>query len=305
MSNIAYFEKTTGYDLSGLLSDFDTFQISGRNQIINYYNNSSQSIPNQAFKSLDYLTKEFNNVINLFEINNSIFSNKDFWELFDLVEDGKTSLDLISSSDKFLRSSKSKVGFFTSSVEEVIQIQNETLEDIVSNRGSNNQDDDWQDLALSNKVIEEDYTPEGGLKIEATKLGSQTLKVKVVADSNLKGTQLYGIDVDKKLTITEDGDLNVLSNEDTIMQSISIYMNLEKGANPEFRNDGLDSKTLTGVNINSLQFPILARQLNELFSKDDTFIGIQVVNAYYEQDSAFVEFNIIDILQEREVALPM
>jgi hypothetical protein len=303
MSSIKYFQKITGYNLDKLLKEFDQFQQVDRNNIINYYSNSSEYVPSKSFSKLKYLQDEFKKVIDLFEINNSIFANSSYWELLSLVEDGLISLNLIETSDKFIRSSKAKVGFYTSSVEEVTQGEFQTIEDIASQRGSTNENDEWQEYAISNRIIEEDYTPDGGLKIDAPRIGSQTLKVEVVADSNLRGTQLYGLDVQKKLEITEDGDLKVLSNEDTVMQSIDIYMNLEKGSNPEFRNDGIDSSSLTGVNVNSLQFPILARQLNEVFSKDDTFVSIQVTNAYFEQDNAFVLFNIVDILQEREVPL--
>ena len=103
MNTLEFFKKITGYDLDSLLSNFNSFQKTEINSILSYYNNSSSSVPNEAFKQLDLLKDEFNKVINLFEVNSSIFATNSYWDLFEIVEDALNSLNLVESSNKFLR----------------------------------------------------------------------------------------------------------------------------------------------------------------------------------------------------------
>ena len=302
MSAISYFKTVTGYDLSNLLSKYETFLQLDYPKIVGYYTNKESYVPNLSFKNLEYLIIEFKRVSTLFELNNNQFSTLNFWNLFEIVEDTSLNLANIKVTDKFARSSKGRVGFFTSSTKQIIQKQNQSLEDIASSLGYSNSDDDWQTIATSNKVIEEDYTNEGGVSLQVEPQNSETIKVSVVVNSNLVDKELYGKDLNKKLTIVND-DLEVFSGDDVIEQSIYIYTDLKKGGNPEFPNDGIDDSITSGSNINSFRFPTIARQLSETFAKDDTFLGIEVTNAFIEQDNSFVEFNITDILSNNRTSL--
>jgi len=304
MSAISYYKTVTGYDLSNLLSKYESFIQLDYSKILGYYTNKQSYIPNIAFKNLDYLIVEFEKVSNLFELNNSQFSSLNYWNLFEIVEDISLNLARIKVTDKFARSSKGRVGFFTSSTKQVIQKQNQSLENIANSLGYNNSDDDWQTIATSNKVIEEDYTNEGGLSLQVEPQNSESISVKVVVNSNLQGKELYGKDLNKKLTIIDD-DLDVFTGDDTIEQSIYIYTELKKGGNPEFPNDGIDGSITSGSNINSFRFPTIARQLSEVFAKDDTFLGLEVTNTFIEEDNSFIEFNIIDILSNNKASLSL
>lgn len=91
------------------------------------------------------------------------------------------------------------------------------------------------------------------------------------------GESVYGKDLQKKLEFADD-DLKVLGYKETIRQAFEIALNLRRGDNPEFPNDGLQSSLVIGQNLNSILYPSLLRQLYDVFAKDDTMRSIAIVD---------------------------
>ena len=88
---------------------------------------------------------------------------------------------------------------------------------------------------------------------------------------------IYGKDLQAKLQFVND-DLLALGYDDTIQQAFNIGVNLKKGHNQEFPNDGLQSNNIVGNNLNSILYPSIFRQLFQSLSTDDSFSSISVTN---------------------------
>jgi len=131
--------------------------------------------------------------------------------------------------------------------------QNQTIENLIQDIGSSNRDQDWINLALRNDLKEEDYTPEGGVVLKATFQNNAKIEILSVLD-NIQGTNVYGKDIYRRF-IFEDNDLLSLSPENTIHQAFDINIELRRGDNPEFANDGLQSSLIVGSNLNSILYP--------------------------------------------------
>lgn len=303
VDRMAYFEGVTKYPLSDLLEAYESFMESDRGLIEGYYAGTSSDIPTVSFYNLELILVEFDTAIELFMLHKNNFSDMDSWDLFEIVDDCKIALGMVKASDKFLHSFRTQVGFSTKSTVDYIQSWGESLEDIAKKQGADSFDNDWTEIALQNGIIEEDYTENGGLKLKVQTKGSQSIYVDVVVDSGLSDIEFYGRDLNRKLTIVIDdegvGDLDVLGNNETLEQAIGIYMGLKKGNNPERPNDGIDPAITSGTNIGSFQFPIILRQLSDTFDTDDTFTSIEPTNTYIEEDNAFIDFEIYDILNKR------
>jgi hypothetical protein len=91
------------------------------------------------------------------------------------------------------------------------------------------------------------------------------------------GESVYGKDLQQKLEFEND-DLKVLGYQETIKQAFNIALNLRRGDNPEFPNDGLQSSLIIGQNLNSILYPSILRQLYDTFAKDDTMKSIAITN---------------------------
>ena len=68
-------------------------------------------------------------------------------------------------------------------------------------------------------------------------------------------------------------------------------MNTFKGSVPEFPDDGID-KRLAGSNINSIQYPVIFRQISKIISKDDSFKSVTLSSITNKDDVIFVNFKI-------------
>lgn len=239
------------------------------------------------------MIKESIKIDNLIKLHKDNMDSVDFWDLLDFIEDIRTSLETISNSHRYLRSSKSKNSWRTTNVTfEHVMSQNETLEDIVEQQLFSQQSDkDWVNLAIQNSLSEEDYTPEGSIKLQLTKnaeFGKNYFLDSVI--DTLVGEKVYGKDIYKKLTF-EDNDLKVLSYTDTFIQSITILVPLKKGDIPEFKTMGVDPRLGVGSNINVFEYGKIVAQLQETIATDDTIRGFMIMNLLYDNNgSVFIKY---------------
>jgi hypothetical protein len=99
-------------------------------------------------------------------------------------------------------------------------------------------------------------------------------------------------------------DLVVLNYKDTLNQSFKILIDTVQGSVPEFPRDGID-KGLIASNVNSIQYPVLFRQLSNLFAKDDTFKNFQVTGINREDDATYLdlqtETRLNDVLNQSKI----
>jgi len=174
--------------------------------------------------------------------------------------------------------------------------QNQTLERVASDVLGKSQEG-WFDVAIENKLTEEDYSMEGGNNIELKFSNvNQGVEINSVVDVMI-GKSIYGKDVYRKIQI-ENEDLKVLNNDETILQAVDILINLKKEDNPDSPNSGLQSAIIIGSNRASLNFPIIERQLTETFNTDDSLQNFSLKELRIDQDSALVDYEVQTRLNE-------
>jgi hypothetical protein len=291
-----YFKKITNFDIEKLFSDFVNFVNQDANNVINYYNLTAD-INVDSFNKLFDLIKRSKRCIEVITIHKKIFTDYKYWNILIQTEDILNKLKTIENIGFYLRSPITKNDLRANGIERDFILRT-TLENI-SLRDLQNEDFDnnWFEIAKYNDLNEEKYYA-GQKKI--LQYVVKTNLSKKYLDSVLgilRGEALYGVDLDKKLTFVTnatDGttDLKVLSPKETANQSVDIYLNLSRGDNPEFPDDGIQKELFIGTDMAGLKIPILFRQLTNIFTKDDTFSSFSIINAKIEGDGLFVDFQI-------------
>jgi hypothetical protein len=290
------YERILSIDLLSYLINYLSFVDKDAGNIVGYY--SGEIIFNESsFKKLDLLLENYHDLINLIKLNKHNFQSLEDWEILEELENIYGQLLLTSNCSKFLRSSILK-GEFNLGVNKDYGLRyQQTLEMLSKDINDIDPQNNWANLALKNDLIEEDYTPEGGvlLKINFLK-NKQISEITSVIDNLDKEEKIKGIDIYQKITF-EDEDLKILSYDDTFNQTVDILLKLKKEDNPEFPDDGYE-KELIGGNINMLQFPVFFRQLTSLFKKDDSIDSIALKTIRKEVDGFFMEFEITSITNQ-------
>ena len=194
------FREKTQYDLQNYFRQVDTFIRTSYPKIIEFYSsqkNAKVSI-RDSFLLLESLTSESNTVLSIIQnYSNSLDSR--FWDIVELVDDIKLSLQYIENTPKWLRSSLSKGRYSYGIENEELLKQRETLESLSKRLGSSNKETDWAYIALRNDLPEEDYTSEGGVDLIVQYFNKLSLSLDSVIDSNIIGEKIYGRDLNKKL----------------------------------------------------------------------------------------------------------
>lgn len=285
------FENITGFDLETFFNRFVVFINEQSQLIIDYYSGLSDNIDRDAYSEYLYLYNNIDYVINLFDLNKERFNTVNFWQLMDFADDIKIKLMTIGNFSKFARSSVKKESFSSEVSVDVRLRKYETIEELSSRFGSKDRESDWIDIALSNSLIQEDYTPEGGVVLGITLKNNYRFFIDSIVDYP-QGERIKGKDVNKWINFVND-DLEVLNYNDTLNQSINILANLRKNDNPEFPSYGIDKGVILGMSFKQASIPSIIRQLYQTFSTDDVVKKIEVLNYNFDSDIIYMDFNVI------------
>jgi len=171
--------------------------------------------------------------------------------------------------------------------------QNQTLENVSFDLGSDDSNEDWVEMAISNNISEIDYDKQGGNLLNLSKKDNQEINITTVVDV-MVGDNILGKDLPTKIEITPDG-ITTLGTNDTIEQSAEICLTTTKGSVPEFPTIGI-SKYFVGSTLNSLRLSSLLREVMSNFKTDDSFKSVQMIDNGIEQDTAFYNFKIVSRL---------
>jgi hypothetical protein len=294
------YKNITDVDIEEFFNDYTDFLNSDYQSVVLYFAEGGD-LPGSVVIKLDRLLGDCRKILNTFRIyRNSLSENFEFWELLEQLENINISLNTIQKSSKWYRSNKSIYNDNKVEVDYILK-QNQTLERLASDVGYEDPNNDWVAIAMRNQLQEEDYSVEGGNLLKITFENNFSFKILSVIDS-ISGEKVYGIDFDKEITFSDldiDGyyDLTTLSYRKTVEQSYSILLKTVKGSVPEFPEDGVN-KEILGGNINSIQFPILFRQLGNLFVKDDSFKDFKVVDVVREEDRQYITVQVKTRLDE-------
>lgn len=278
------FKDRTHIDIQQFFTDFVNFFDNYYQNITDYYTIGSE-LNSDTLIALSNLNTSAKQIKGVFNTLQSILSNYyDNWELLDQFEDCCIKIETVYNSNKWFRANKG-LTFDSKTEKTFILRQNQTLTSLADEIGYSDPNNDWVELALRNNLREDDYTEDGGVNLKVVFQNNSEYSLKGVL-APITGQSIYGLDINKKITYVDD-DIDTLDNTETRDQAFSILMNLFKGNVPEFIADGID-KGLTGSNINSFQYPIVIRQMSDIFAKDDLFKSVGISNIYREQDNVFM-----------------
>lgn len=294
LTEIDYFYKVTKYNISDFFSKFKDFTDNYYSNYIGYYRGISKLDPIATTK-LNELINDSSIIEELFFINKDSLSNDlDFWDLYESFNDCVVKIQTIKNTPKWTRSSY--IGSFDKDIQvDYILKQNQSLEDLSSQLGFNDPENDWVNLAIKNDLKEVDYSAEGGNLLKVSFSVNNNINTTSVVDVMI-GDALVGKDLLSKLTFLND-DLHYLTPKETIQQASEILLSIQTGSVPEFPRDGIYSN-LIGTNIKAFQYPSIFRQIIAIFKKDDTFKEVQILNIQYEQDNVVISLKIVSKLND-------
>lgn len=285
------FENITGFDLESFYSRFVTFINEQSQLIIDYYSGLEDNMDRDAYKEFLYLNNNIDYVLNLFYLNKERFNTIDFWQLMEFADDIKIKLNTIGNFNRFSRSAVLKESFTNETVVDVAMRKGETIEELVARFGSTDREADWVDVAITNSLIQEDYTPDGGVVLSITFKNNFRFFLDSIVDTPI-GDKIKGLDLNKYITFVGD-DLNTLNYNQTLKQSMEILANLRKNSNPEFPFYGINPAIISGMSFKQAAIPPIIRQIYQVFSSDDIVKRIEISKTEFESDSIIMDINIV------------
>lgn len=277
----------TKIDIQQFFQDTVDFINEGYPSILSYYEGGD--LPADSFKVLDDLLVRAESIDAAFFNFSDQMKTLDIWDLLDTFEDSWGQLLTINNTSKWMRSSR--VGRYDGKfyLERALK-DFENFEQVASSVGSNDPQNDWEEIAVSNFIIEEDYSPRSGGPIFKISLSSSAnFGIQTVVDS-LVGERILGKDVDKRFYFANN-DLAIVEYKDAINQTIDTIMNTLKGDIPEFPEDGVSNEFI-GTNVSAIQYPTLFRNLSTMFAKDDRFIEVNLLSLSRKDDYIIMKIKI-------------
>lgn len=288
------FARVTGYNLAGLLIRSADFASSDYPRILSYFTGKSD-ISSQSFNKLKSLIYDFDNVTEIFEAQESYFSNMRYWDLIERISNIKTFLKTVKNSNRWLRTSVVNASYGSFTTEERQLKKNETIEDIERlDVGSSNPQDSWINTAIKNNSTEESLTQGSVLNIDLTSV-SKSFSITNTVDS-IQGKSAYGKDIKSKIGFS-DNDVEYLDFEETMSQTVNILLSLTRGENYFYPSVGV-SKSNIGVDRANFSFPSLFREMSESISTDDSIKGFEIIDIRYDQDAIFYDVKVTTILDK-------
>lgn len=277
----------TRIDIAQFFQDVVDFINQGYPSILSYYEGGN--LPANSLKVLDDLLFRAEKIDAAFYNFSGQMKTTDMWDLLDTFEDTWGQLLTINNTSKWMRSSR--VGRYDGKFYlERALADFENFEQVASSVGSNDPQNDWENIAIDNFIIEEKYSPRNGGPIFKISLSSTAnFGIQTVVDS-LVGERILGKDIDKRFYF-KDNDLAIVEYKDAINQTIDTIMNTLKRDIPEFPEDGI-SNEFVGTNVSAIQYPTLFRNLSTMFAKDDRFIEVNLLSLTREDDYIIMKIKI-------------
>lgn len=302
ITTLEKFESLTSYRIIDYFSRVQNFFSKHANNITSYYSGINKILNTKSFDIMKDLKKDTEDLMEVWRLNQTSLTNFQYWILIDNVEQVYSTLLSLENSARWYRSTQGLNDFTTFIPTDIPLIEGQTLESISANvLGSRDYDNDWADLALSNNLNEEDYTPQGGIIVTANlNKNNKRIEIKSVVDTMNRNT-ILGKDIAQKITY-EDDDLLTVEGKECFKQAISILLNLRKGQNPEFRTLGINNGLMVGSNVNNITYPTIFRDLTEVLRTDDTIKAFSIVDIKRDQEAVFIDVEVESRLNEIQEA---
>ena len=272
-NTIFEFEDFTGFDLQTYFSDYISFISNDFQKFINFYNGNSQMIEIDSYNNYKSLYDRSQILTDLVKQQTANFNRCDFANLIEMIDTIRIQLMKIDRISIFLKSSLVNQTSTSNVAVTKIVTSTDTMESMHSDKPDNQ--NVWVDTAVNNRVYESSFDENNGYSIELQQSNVLNFDLKSVID-NLSGDKLYGKDILKTITFTDDlSDVISLNGEDTFQQSIEILSKLKKSDNPLYSELGLDTGLCFG-NLIGFNLPFIISDLNNTFATDDTISDFSI-----------------------------
>ena len=243
-------KSKTNLNFQPILSRLESFIENDYQILVDYFTGKKTLNNPSVFHKLDKIILDFNTIhSSLFNYRRTLY-NTEYISFMERLEDLKVQMDYLRNLNRWLRSSLSLNSIsYNSPQRDYLLGEGDTLERI--SRGvlrRENFQDNWFDLALSNSLLEEDYTGEGGelLRIPAKQTLGLSYNIESVVDVIVEKS-CYGKDIQSRFEFTEE-DLLILSYNSTIEQAVEILITLRKGDNLDSPGLGIQEEMFIGSN---------------------------------------------------------
>lgn len=283
------FKDITKIDLQSFLEETVTFFQTGYANILNYYQGGD--VPTDSFVELDSLLKMCEKIDAAFFQFSDQMLTSDMWDLAELFSDIWGKLQTANNSSRWMRSSRVGRNDTKFYVNRLLN-DRETFEQVARSLGSENPQDDWEDIAVRNLIQEEDYDATDNQKGVIFKVSLNTVisyGIENVVD-NPVGDKILGKDMDKCFHF-DNNDIATVEGRDAVNQTIDTILNTMKGSIPEFPEDGTDNDDI-GSNVIIVKYPSLFRNLLNMFSKDARFKSVTLLSLERVDDYVMMKLNI-------------
>jgi hypothetical protein len=286
------FEELSDFDLSRYLIKVERFFTINHPKIINWYKGVTDVPDSESFKNLFIMLHESTKCLSKFvEIKNRFNLKFYHFELLEKIEIVNTQLVKCLWLSKLLRSTRSANSYKSKLEVDYVMKRYETLESVQKDQIQfANFDNDWWTLAIKNDLSESDYDNKGGqnLKLPLNFKAGQFLTSVV---DNPVGEKLYGRDIKRKLTFADD-DLETLNYNDTVLQSLDVFLETRLSTVPEFPKLGYNESLVTGSTKGTASISVLRRQLLNIFNTDDSFDDFKITKLEFDKDALIFDFEI-------------
>lgn len=283
------FRKITSKNIDEYFKRVFLFLQRDHRDIVSYYSGNTNTLLTESLESFRNIKKETDSVLSIFQLHSKRFTNVKWWILLEKIEEIESMLSTLSNIDRWSRSSANMVNYSSEVLSVHTLSQNQTLERLAVDQ-EEKEIDSWVDIAVLNRLREEDYSSEGGVPILLRKRSNQAnVEIESVIDTMI-GNNVYGKDLPQTLSFSHiENDLSTLSPEETLYQSVAILSKLKKWDNPDSPLSGIQS--FIG-NMSTLNFPVIERQMRETFATDDSLANFRIQTISSNQDNMEIFFEV-------------
>lgn len=283
------FKDITKIDMQSFLEEAVVFFQTGYANILNYYQGGD--VPTDSFVELDSLLKTCEKIDAAFFQFSDQMLTSDMWDLAELFADIWGKLQTANNSSRWMRSSRVGRNDTKFYVNRLLN-DRETFEQVARSLGSENPQDDWEDITVRNLIQEEDYDATDNQKGVIFKVSLNTVisyGIENIVDNPI-GDKILGKDMDKCFHF-DNNDIATVEGRDAVDQTIDTILNTMKGSIPEFPEDGTDNDDI-GANVIIVKYPSLFRNLLNMFSKDARFKSVTLLSLERVDDYVMMKLNI-------------
>lgn len=282
---VTLLKRKTKFDFLLFFSEWQYFLDNYYDAIINHYLIGS-GIAKTNFNYLKYLE----NKTSIAKAKLEKFTQYNFdlyFDIFNTVDEIDSSIEYLNNAWKYFRVTPN---LSSQSSFEMFQGDSLSIEEVLIRFNETDFDNKWADVAFINGLEEEDYTSS---EIRSLKADSQMIKNKVNTFYDYHvGTNYYGKDILSNFELSEnDGDLAVLENFDTLIQSANILTLANSRDFPDIRGFGIKDEHLA-IGNNILKVAAISGSIKGNFSLDNLFKNVEVKKTTKSNDNLFIELEI-------------